>query len=208
MTMIETHDLSYVYKGGAQLNFPNLRLDKHAVILGPSGVGKTTLLHLLAGLLRPTTGNIKIKNEELSRLTKQRMDTYRGKNIGIVFQQHHSIKSLTVEENLQIIQKVGKQKIDNRFIARLISHLDLDIVARKRPIQLSQGQKQRLSIAMALVNKPAILLADEPTSSLDDDNCRKAIQLLLAEAAEVGSQLIAITHDRRVVDQFEQSITL
>lgn len=206
--MIETHELFYTYAGGTQLTFPNLKLDKHAVIVGPSGVGKTTLLHLLAGLLRPTNGSIKIKGEDISQLPKKRMDSFRGKNIGVVFQQHHSIKSLTVEENLQIIQKIGNQKIDKPFIAGLISHLDLGTVAGKRANQLSQGQKQRLSIAMALVNRPAILLADEPTSSLDDENCHNAIQLLLNEVAAVGSQLIVITHDNRVVGQFDQSIAL
>lgn len=206
--MIKTTALTFQYRKSQPLQFPDMELSKDAVILGPSGVGKTTLLHLIGGLLTPTSGQVFINGTNTSILSRFQMDHFRKKHIGIIFQQHHSLRALTVFENLLTINRMGSKNTNTDQLNLLLSELDLQTVKHKKPNQLSQGQKQRLSIALALVNEPTLLLADEPTSSLDDINCERAIELLKNEAIKHQSQLIVITHDQRVIPHFNQKIAL
>ena len=189
--------------------FQNIDLtsNENLLIIGNSGVGKTTLMHLLAGLLKSNSGSIKLFDQELSQLSSHQLDRFRKNNIGIVFQRSHFVNSLTVKENLQLAQYIANKK-DNNRIESILKKLNIFDKSNKKTNQLSQGEKQRASIALAIVNSPKLILADEPTSSLDDTNCSKVIKLLKKQATDFGAQLIVITHDSRLKEHFKKSIEL
>ncbi len=207
--MISTKGLNFKYNEQASFSFPDINLgkDENLLIIGNSGIGKTTLLHLLAGLLESNSGSINLYGQDISKLTQHQIDKFRGQNIGIVFQKPHFVNSLTVKENLQLAQYLGNKKDQNRIID-ILSSLDILDKENKKPKKLSQGEKQRASIAMAIVNSPKLILADEPTSSLDDENCDRVIKLLKKQASEFKAQLIVITHDNRLKKHFKKSIKL
>ena len=207
--MISTKGLNFKYNEQASFSFPDINLDKdeNLLIIGSSGIGKTTLLHLLAGLLESNSGSITLYGQDISKLNQHQTDKFRGQNIGIVFQKPHFVNSLTVKENLQLAQYLGNKKDQNRIID-ILSSLDILDKKNKKPKKLSQGEKQRASIAMAIVNSPKLILADEPTSSLDDENCDRVIKLLKKQASEFKAQLIVITHDNRLKKHFKKSIKL
>jgi len=207
--MIITKDLKFKYNDQASFSFPDIKLakDENLLIIGNSGIGKTTLLHLLAGLLKSNSGLINLHEQDINNLTQYQMDKFRGQNIGIVFQKPHFVNSLTVKENLQLAQYLGNKEDKNRIID-ILSSLDILDKKNKKPKKLSQGEKQRASIAMAIVNSPKLILADEPTSSLDDENCERVIRLLKKQASEFKAQLIVITHDNRLKKHFKKSIKL
>ena len=207
--MINAKGLNFKYNDQASFSFPDINLgkDENLLIIGSSGIGKTTLLHLLAGLLESNSGSINLYGQDISKLTQHQIDKFRGQNIGIVFQKPHFVNSLTVKENLQLAQYLGNKKDQNRIID-ILSSLDILDKENKKPKKLSQGEKQRASIAMAIVNSPKLILADEPTSSLDDENCDRVIELLKKQASEFKAQLIVITHDNRLKKHFKKSIKL
>ena len=207
--MISTKSLNFKYNEQASFSFPDINLDKdeNLLIIGSSGIGKTTLLHLLAGLLESNSGSITLYGQDISKLNQHQTDKFRGQNIGIVFQKPHFVNSLTVKENLQLAQYLGNKRDQNRIID-ILSSLDILEKENKKPKKLSQGEKQRASIAMAIVNSPKLILADEPTSSLDDENCDRVIKLLKKQASEFKAQLIVITHDNRLKKHFKKSIKL
>ena len=207
--MINAKGLNFKYNDQASFSFPDINLgkDENLLIIGSSGIGKTTLLHLLAGLLESNSGSINLYGQDISKLTQHQIDKFRGQNIGIVFQKPHFVNSLTVKENLQLAQYLGNKKDQNRIID-ILSSLDILDKENKKPKKLSQGEKQRASIAMAIVNSPKLILADEPTSSLDDENCDRVIKLLKKQASEFKAQLIVITHDNRLKKHFKKSIKL
>ena len=207
--MISTKGLNFKYNEQASFSFPDINLgkDENLLIIGSSGIGKTTLLHLLAGLLESNSGSINLYGQDISKLTQHQIDKFRGQNIGIVFQKPHFVNSLTVKENLQLAQYLGNKKDQNRIID-ILSSLDILDKQNKKPKKLCQGEKQRASIAMAIVNSPKLILADEPTSSLDDENCDRVIKLLKKQASEFKAQLIVITHDNRLKKHFKKSIKL
>jgi putative ABC transport system ATP-binding protein len=207
--MIKTKALNFKYNNQASFDFPDIKLgkDENLLIIGSSGIGKTTLLHLLAGLLECNSGSISIYGQDISKLTQYQIDKFRGQNIGIVFQKPHFVNSLTVKENLQLAQYLGNKEDQNRIID-ILSSLDILDKQNQKPKKLSQGEKQRASIAIAIVNSPKLILADEPTSSLDDKNCERVIKLLKKQASEFKAQLIVITHDNRLKKHFKKSIKL
>lgn len=168
------------------------------LMLGPSGSGKTTLLHILAGILRPTAGSASIAGQDLSELSAAELDRFRGRNIGIVLQRLHLLPSLTVAENVQLAQFLSGLPQDRTRVHEVLAGLDLADKADARPHALSHGQAQRAAIARAVVNRPRLLLADEPTSNLDDARCAQALDLLLTQAAACGATLVIATHDQRV----------
>lgn len=208
--MIQTKSLAFQYSPETSFEFPDIVLQEgeHLLILGKSGIGKTTLLHLLAGILRSKAGLITIDGQELSKLSTAQLDRFRGQHMGLVYQKPHFVQSLNLKENLFLVQHLADKGQDLNRVKEVLGQLDMLSQLNKSPRKLSQGQQQRASIAMAMVNKPSIILADEPTSSLDDENCKKVIQLLKDQSAEVGASLIVITHDARLKDQFQNSITL
>ena len=207
--MIKTKDLAFNYDNQVFFKFPNINLksNEDLLIIGSSGIGKTTLLHLLAGLLNSNSGSIELFGKELNQLSSHQLDRFRKNNIGIVFQRPHFVNSLTVKENLQLAQYIGNKKNNNR-IDSILKNLNILDKSNKKTNLLSQGEKQRASIALAIVNSPKLILADEPTSSLDDSNCSNVIKLLKKQATEYGAQLIVITHDSRLKKHFNKSIEL
>lgn len=209
--MIETHQLQYIYEEGQQvLQFPDIRCNsrEQLLITGPSGSGKTTLLHLLAGLRIPQKGEVKIKGHSFSQMSSTARDRFRGRQIGIVFQQMHFVQSLNVLENVMLPQYTAGLQQDKGRAEYLLDQLGLLSKKNKNIRHLSQGEQQRVAIARALVNKPALLLADEPTSSLDDGNSRRVIRLLEEMAAREEAALLVVTHDQRLKDVFSKQITL
>lgn len=208
--MIKTSNLEFTYEGGTSFNFPDINLDtkEHLLVLGASGVGKTTFLHLLAGILPANKGTISINEVEISSLNRKELDVFRGRNIGLIFQQYHYISSLTVEENLIIRQRTTHKKADKQRRSEIVARLGLTDQLNKRVHQLSQGQQQRLSIALGLIHQPKVVFADEPTSNLDDANCDQVLKLLIEEANVSDSILIIITHDQRVKKHFPNQLIL
>tara|TARA_Y100000739_G_C20518227_1_gene422824 strand:- start:48 stop:671 length:624 start_codon:yes stop_codon:yes gene_type:complete len=207
--MIKTKGLKFNYDNQVFFKFPDINLinGENLLIIGSSGIGKTTLLHLLAGLLKSESGSVELFGNEISLLSSHQLDRFRKNNIGIVFQRPHFVNSLTVKENLQLAQYIAKKK-DNNRIESILKNLNISDKANKKTNQLSQGEKQRASIALAIVNSPKLILADEPTSSLDDNNCTNVINLLQKQATEFGAQLVVITHDSRVKKYFKKSVEL
>ena len=207
--MIKTKGVEFNYDNQVFFKFQdiNLKSSENLLIIGSSGIGKTTLLHLLAGLLESSSGSIKLFEKELSDLSSHQLDRFRKNNIGIVFQRPHFVNSLTVKENLQLAQYIANKK-DNNRIENILKNLNIFDKSNKKTNQLSQGEKQRASIALAIVNSPKLILADEPTSSLDDVNCDNVIKLLKKQATDFGAQLIVITHDSRLKKHFKNSIEL
>ena len=208
--MITTKRLSFDYPEGDSFAFPDIALEekKHLLILGPSGIGKTTLLHLLCGLLPPKSGEIYIDGTDVTALNRKALDLFRGQNIGVIFQHYHYIKSLTVEENLKLRQLFPKGEENQVRRLALVDRLGLKNVLNHKVGQLSQGQKQRLAIGLGLIHRPKLILADEPTSNLDDENCAAVISFLKEEAELCGSSLTIITHDQRVKELFKNHIVL
>lgn len=210
--MIRTVSLQFTYQNSenTSFNFPDIDLlaKESLLILGASGIGKTTLLHLLAGLLPPVSGDVFIANTHVNRLTRRQLDSFRGKQIGLIFQQPYFIRSLTLLENLAMRELLSKKKSDPCRREELIQQLGLSDLQKKKVYQLSEGQRQRLSIALGVIHQPRVILADEPTSNLDDTNCEKVISLLKKEAKICNSNLVIITHDQRVKSHFDNHIIL
>ncbi len=208
--MVKTLNLRYAYQNGDELSFPDIELTpgEHMLMIGPSGVGKTTLLYLMSGLLPPLRGTVSIAGKELGSLTRKKMDSFRGEHIGIIFQQYHFIKSLSVSDNLRLRQHFSKSASDKKRRDALVERLGLREHLQKKVTKLSQGQQQRLGIALGLIHRPKIIFADEPTSNLDDVNCEKVIELLKEEAEICKSSLLIITHDLRVMSHFQNHVRL
>ncbi|ANQ50907.1 ATP-binding cassette domain-containing protein [Flammeovirga sp. MY04] len=209
--MIQIHQLIYKYPKGVEISFPDFEIKsgEEILILGASGCGKTTLLHVLGGLLPATSGKVIINDTDITQLTGSKVDQFRGKNIGVIFQKPHFARALTVKENLAFAQKAGGKKVDSGRIKQLLERLGIAQHIDNSPSNMSEGEKQRLSVAMALINKPALLLADEPTASLDDEHANEVIQLLREMASEENSALAIVTHDSRLKEAFaERTLTL
>ena len=208
--MVRINGLTYNYSSEVQLRFPDFSLSKgeQALILGQSGCGKTTLLHLLSGLLKPDSGEVDVENENISKMSGARLDNFRGANIGIVFQTPHFIEALTVKENLTLAQTLAGKSKNVDKVKTLLADLGVESKLNAKLNALSVGEKQRISIARALVNSPALILADEPTSALDDKNCDAVLKLVREQAKKHNSTLLIVTHDNRLKDQFDKRIEL
>lgn len=208
--MIKTKDLAFSYQGKVNFNFPDIQIENGETLLitGGSGKGKTTLLHLLGGLLRPKKGTILIDETEISSLSDKKLDQFRGKNIGLVLQQSHFVEAFSVLENISMASWLATGKKSEEKAKSLLKQLDLEDQMHKLTSQLSIGQQQRVSIARALINEPKLLLADEPTSSLDDENAFKVADLLSNLSKEYKASLIIVTHDQRLKDRFSNQISL
>ena len=178
------------------------------LLLGPSGSGKSTLLAIAAGLRIPQHGAVTIDGQLLSALSATARDRFRGQRIGLVLQRLHLVPSLTVAEQLQAAQRFAGLPAAPRIIADTLDALGLAALARRRPAELSGGEAQRVAIARAVVNAPGLILADEPTASLDDDSTARVLDLLLAQAARCGAALLIATHDQRARDRIRQQIRL
>jgi len=208
--MVELKNATHHYSASIKVPLPDLKISKGAsqLILGLSGSGKSTLLHVLAGLLKPTEGTLTIDGTDLYRLKESARDRFRGKRIGVIFQQLHLIDSLTVMDNLRIAQYMAGEPGNGAKIRDLCESLEISEKLNSFIDELSQGQKQRVGIARAIVNEPVLILADEPTSSLDDKRAENVINLLKQEAERCGATLIVSTHDARVKEHFSEMTNL
>jgi putative ABC transport system ATP-binding protein len=175
-----------------------LHRGEHRLLLAPSGTGKTTLINLVAGLLTPDAGEIRIVGESMSAASPTRRDAIRRRHIGVIFQTLRLVSALSVRANLRLAQRLAGQARDDAAIERLLAAVGLTARAHDKPRRLSQGEMQRGAIARALVGRPALLIADEPTSALDDANAERIGRLLLETADANGSTLLIATHDARL----------
>jgi len=208
--MIKTKGLTYSYNQSETLSFPDITIDKNEqiLILGKSGCGKTTLLNLLSGLLKPQKGKVQINDTDIDQLSGVSLDRFRGENIGFVFQTPHFFNALTVQENLIFAQKMGGKQVDKVTIKNILEELSIESKLKVKINELSVGEKQRVSIARALVNKPLVVFADEPTSALDDENCDAVSDLLKRQTEKHNATLVIVTHDNRLKDRFENHLLL
>ena len=208
--MISTKNITFSYTKDQIFHMPDLYCEAGSTLLitGDSGKGKTTYLHILAGLLKPKSGTIEIDKTDIVSLSEKASDKFRGKHIGVVFQKSHFIGALTVLENLEMASWLATGKKHTKRAKRLLEQLGIENQASKLPSQLSIGQQQRVLIARALMNEPKVLLADEPTSSLDDKNAEKVIELLTSLSKEYKAALLIVTHDNRIKERFINKITL
>jgi len=208
--MISVRGLAHRYGAAHALRLSewNVAQGERWLVLGPSGCGKTTLLHALAGLVTPTEGEIEIAGEQLRRLHGPKLDRWRGANVGIVLQALHLLKHLSVRDNLRLAQYLAHAPQDDARISETLTALGVDDKVARRPSELSQGEQQRVAIARAVVNRPKLLLADEPTANLDDAAAATVVDLLSAQAARQGATLVVATHDARVKKSFEKTLNL
>ncbi|MEM7660272.1 MAG: ATP-binding cassette domain-containing protein [Bacteroidota bacterium] len=208
--MIRSEQLQFAYPGGDPFAFPDIGCEpgKAMLVLGESGRGKTTLLHLLGGLLRPSGGHILIGETDITRLNDRKLDQFRGQHIGIVLQQSHFVDALTLSENLLLTQYLAGIQQDRDRIHGLLEQLNLAHRVDHPVRQLSVGEAQRAVIARALLNQPTLILADEPTSALDDTNANKVMDLLEQRSKEIGACLVIVTHDQRLKDRIVNQVYL
>lgn len=208
--MISSNQLRFSYSAQKKFSFPDIQCnDKETLlILGQSGKGKTTLLHLLALLLTPESGDVVIAGKSVKNLTPQEITATRAKNIGIIYQRPHFVSSLSVMDNILLSNYLANQPEDRKKARHLAEQLGFADHLSKKTNQLSQGEQQRVSIARSLMNNPNIILADEPTSNLDDDNCHRVIQLLKKQSAQIGASLVVVTHDQRLKNEFSNQVFL
>ncbi len=208
--MLSLNSLIHSYDEGTKIEYPDWEVGKgeHSVILGNSGSGKTTLLHIIGGLLKPHSGSVTIQETDISTMNQSSLDRFRGSHIGIVFQKPHLVGSLTVFENLALSQYLGKGTVERQEVLKTMERLGIEELRTRKTHQISQGQAQRVAIGRALLNRPTLLLADEPTASLDDENCEKVIRLLMAQAEAYDCTLIVATHDQRVKSELKNTLAL
>ena len=206
--MLSVRAVSHHYASMLVLAAPDFELarDEHCALIGASGVGKTTLLHILAGILRPTSGNVTLDGDVLYPPV-DRNDRWRASRIGVVPQMLHLLPSLSALDNVRLAQYfIGNADAD--AARTLLKDLGLQARLHAQPEELSVGEQQRVAIARAIVNKPRLLLADEPTSSLDDSNAEQAVGLLFEAARMTGALLVVATHDARIRERFAQQVHL
>lgn len=204
MKILEVKNLSKTYgKGDTMVKaLDNVSFSveqgEFVAIIGPSGSGKSTMLHILGGVDTPTSGQVIINNTDISTLNETALAIFRRRQIGLIYQFYNLIPILTVEENLTLPLLLDGRKPDKRITDSLIEKLGLSKRLTHLPSQLSGGQQQRVSIGRALVNNPALLLADEPTGNLDSENSREIMTLLRKFNKEQKQTVIIITHDEKI----------
>lgn len=198
--MIRTQGLTYAYPGGNALEFPDVDVAQGAVLLlsGPSGCGKSTWLALVAALVAPSSGSLVVAEQPLHALKNVAADAWRASAVGFLPQKLHLSAALTVYQNLALSFWAAGLAEDSARIHAALQALGVDALAQRKPSQLSGGQAQRVALARAVLLQPRVLLADEPTASLDDEAAADAVALLLNTASQHHATLVIATHDARV----------
>jgi putative ABC transport system ATP-binding protein len=213
--MIQTQGLVAAHPGGPDITFPDVDVPSGGVLLlsGPSGSGKSTWLALVSGLMAPARGRLVVAQTPLTggdggtvtMPTGAALDAWRARHVGLLPQKLHLSGALTVVQNLAVVHWAAGLPPDPAHVAATLAALDVAELAGRRPNQLSGGQAQRVALARAVLLKPQVLLADEPTASLDDESARAALALLLQVASQAHATLVVATHDARVVAALEQA---
>ena len=209
MSLLEISQLkkSFAAPGGSMhlvIDIPEFSLAERAQVAlsGESGLGKTTLLHLIAGILKPDAGTIKLAGREVSSLGEPERDRLRATTLGYIFQTFNLLPAFTCLENVLLGMSFGPG-VDRPFAEALLRRVGLGDRLRHYPRQLSTGQQQRVAVARALANRPKLVLADEPTGNLDHANAREALKLIREACAENNAALLLVSHDREVLAQFD-----
>lgn len=214
MELLRVENLSKSYgKGEAKVDaLKNINLSikkgEFIAIVGPSGSGKSTLLHLLGGVDKPTSGNVFINDINIYDLKEKDLAIFRRRNVGLIYQFYNLIPVLTVKENILLPAELDNRKIDKEYLEDLLNTLDLKERENHLPSELSGGQQQRTSIGRALINRPSIVLADEPTGNLDSKNSKEIVELLKVSVKKYNQTLIMITHDTNIALQADRVITI
>jgi putative ABC transport system ATP-binding protein len=164
-------------------------------IMGPSGSGKSTLMHILAGLDRPTSGRVVLDGVEITQLDDKKLTLLRRERIGFVFQFFNLLPTLTAEENVLLPLSIAGDRVDREWVDELLETVGIDGRRKHRPSELSGGQQQRVAVARALVSKPAVLFADEPTGNLDSATSKELLRVLRRSVDELGQTIVMVTHD-------------
>ncbi len=214
--VLSAKDLGRTYKQGdlnvEVLSDVNLDISKgeRVAIIGSSGSGKSTLLHLLGGLDTPSTGSVSIAGQNVAELNQTRRGQLRNKNVGFVYQFHHLLPEFTALENVSMPLLIrGESKSKAAAAANeLLDRVGLGQRVRHKPAELSGGERQRAAIARALVNRPVVVLADEPTGNLDEGTADKVYQLMLELNSELGTSFLVVTHDTKLAARMERVMTL
>ena len=210
--IVEVKDLVVEYDMGnsrfTAVDIPDWALDQGAqvAIFGPSGCGKSTLLHVLAGLLAPQRGQVNVCGQDLGQLNESDLDHFRANHIGYIFQEFNLLQGYTALENVLLGMAFSRQKPDRHRAAALLARVGLSHRVKHRPAELSIGERQRVAIARALARKPGLILADEPTGSLDPLHAREVVKLLREACREHGCSLVVVSHDPGVVDSLDASV--
>lgn len=186
----------------------NVKKGEFVAIVGTSGSGKSTLLHLLGGVDRPTDGKVLIDGKDIYDLNESNLAIFRRRNIGIIYQFYNLIPTLTAEENINLPRLLDNRKPDADKLSSILETIGLLNRATHLPNELSGGQQQRVSIGRALINDPAIILADEPTGNLDSKSSREIIDLLKLSNKRYNQTLLVITHDEKIAMQADRVITI
>jgi len=212
MSLLEVNRLEKSFLSPEGENFKVVSVDSFMLnhsefcgMMGESGSGKTTFLHLLAGILTPDKGSIELDGQDLTKLNVVKRDYFRTSSIGYIFQSFNLLQGLTCLENLKLPMYFSS-KFDDEYAEELLVRVGLEDRISYRPSQLSIGQQQRVALARALVSKPKLVLADEPTGNLDAKNATKAIDLLCELCREMKTALLVVSHDERVIENFDQKI--
>lgn len=177
-------------------------------IIGPSGSGKSTLLHILGGVDRPTSGTVWVDGQDVYAQNEEQLAVFRRRQVGLVYQFYNLIPVLNVTENMTLPLQMDGRKVDPQRLAEMVEILGLQGRERHLPNQLSGGQQQRVSIGRALMNTPAVMLADEPTGNLDSKNSQEIVELLRLSNQKYGQTLIIITHDENIALQADRIIAI
>ncbi|WP_282192311.1 ABC transporter ATP-binding protein [Romboutsia ilealis] len=214
MEILKVENLTKSYgKGEAKVDAIkniNLSINKgeFVAIVGPSGSGKSTLLHLLGGVDKPTSGKVCINDVDIYNLKEKDLSIFRRRNVGLIYQFYNLIPVLSVKENILLPAELDNRKIDKDYLDDLLKTLGLKERANHLPNELSGGQQQRTSIGRALINRPSIVLADEPTGNLDSKNSKEVLELLKLSVRKYNQTLIMITHDTSIALQADRVITI
>lgn len=214
MEILKVENLTKSYgKGEAKVDAIkniNLSINKgeFVAIVGTSGSGKSTLLHLLGGVDKPTSGKVYINDVDIYNLKEKDLSIFRRRNVGLIYQFYNLIPVLSVKENILLPAELDNRKIDKDYLDDLLKTLGLKERANHLPNELSGGQQQRTSIGRALINRPSIVLADEPTGNLDSKNSKEVLELLKLSVRKYNQTLIMITHDPSIALQADRVITI
>ena len=214
MEILKVENLTKSYgKGEAKVDAIkniNLSINKgeFVAIVGPSGSGKSTLLHLLGGVDKPTSGKVYINDVDIYNLKEKDLSIFRRTNVGLIYQFYNLIPVLSVKENILLPAELDNRKIDKDYLDDLLKTLGLKERANHLPNELSGGQQQRTSIGRALINRPSIVLADDPTGNLDSKNSKEVLELLKLSVRKYNQTLIMITHDPSIALQADRVITI
>lgn len=181
---------------------------QHIALRGPSGTGKTTLLHLIAGIVTPDSGKVLLNGTDVAKLGEAQRDIFRGQHVGCIFQQHHLLDGFTALENVMLGMSFAGRTVDRSFAEHLLDEVGMSARLKYQPTTLSIGQRQRVAVARALANKPSLVLADEPTGALDPKNAAAVAELIARLCNENDAMLLLVSHDEAIVQRFGTVVNL